>query len=94
MSSCADVPHAVPEPAGVDIAASATGRAAFSAPPCFYWKWCSQRAVVNKVGRSVCRGCASTLRGREFPLRDPSEDRREMLRHQALLASAKFAPPL
>ena len=41
-------------------------------PPCFYWKVCATRAVVNKVGRSVCRGCAARLHGPEYPLRPPS----------------------
>ena len=41
-------------------------------PPCFYWKVCAKRAVVEKVGRSVCRGCAARLRGVEYPLREPS----------------------
>jgi hypothetical protein len=43
-----------------------------AAPPCFYWRVCSQRAAVEKTGRSVCRRCANRLRGREYPVRHPS----------------------
>lgn len=52
-----------------DPAASAA--AGESAPPCFFWPACSQRAVLEKAGRSVCGHCAATLRGTEYPLRDP-----------------------
>ena len=41
-------------------------------PPCFFWKLCSGRAVLEKAGRSVCRRCAATLRGQEYPLRPPT----------------------
>jgi len=43
-----------------------------SPPPCFFWKACSARAALDKAGRSVCRRCASRLRGAEYPLRAPS----------------------
>jgi hypothetical protein len=39
-------------------------------PPCFFWKLCSQRADMEKAGRSLCRGCAALLRGAEYPLRN------------------------
>ncbi len=42
-----------------------------SAPPCFFWSVCSQRAALEKAGRSVCRRCAANLRGVEYPVRDP-----------------------
>ena len=42
--------------------------------PCFFWNLCRGRAVVEKAGRSVCRGCAGRLRGKEYPLRGASED--------------------
>jgi len=42
-----------------------------SAPPCFFWSVCSQRAALERAGRSVCRGCAAKLRGTEYPLRSP-----------------------
>jgi hypothetical protein len=38
-------------------------------PPCFFWNLCAGRAEIEKAGRSVCRGCASQLRGVEYPLR-------------------------
>lgn len=43
-------------------------------PPCFFHKDCTRRAEVDKAGRSVCRSCAATLRGVEYPLRAPSAD--------------------
>jgi hypothetical protein len=43
-------------------------------PPCFYWTGCGQRAAIEKAGRSVCRRCAATLRGTEYPLRNPSAE--------------------
>jgi hypothetical protein len=42
-----------------------------TAPPCFFWARCGQRATLEKSGRSVCRRCAATLRGTEYPLRGP-----------------------
>jgi hypothetical protein len=42
-----------------------------SAPPCFYWVCCRQRAALEKAGRSVCRRCSAMLRGTEYPLRNP-----------------------
>jgi len=42
--------------------------------PCFFSNLCESRAVVEKAGRSLCRGCAFRLRGREYPLRGPSEE--------------------
>ncbi|HEY4580359.1 MAG TPA: hypothetical protein VIG89_04930 [Candidatus Acidoferrales bacterium] len=42
-----------------------------AAPPCFFWSVCSQRAALEKAGRSVCRRCAAKLRGTEYPLRSP-----------------------
>ena len=45
-----------------------------SAPPCFYWSQCAQRAALEKSGRAVCRRCAATLRGSEYPLRNPSAE--------------------
>lgn len=45
-----------------------------SAPPCFYWAHCARRAEIEKLGRSVCRRCAATLRGSEYPLRDPGRE--------------------
>ena len=49
---------------------SAAG-ASDTAPPCFFWSICAQRAVLEKAGRSVCRRCAARLRGMEYPLRGP-----------------------
>jgi hypothetical protein len=45
-----------------------------TAPPCFYWNRCRQRASLEKAGRSVCRRCSATLRGIEYPLRTPSAE--------------------
>jgi hypothetical protein len=42
--------------------------------PCFFWNLCQSRAAVEKAGRSVCRGCAGRLRGKEYPLRGASEE--------------------
>lgn len=42
--------------------------------PCFFGNLCERRAVLEKAGRSVCRGCAVRLRGREYPLRIASEE--------------------
>ena len=57
------------------LVASATddGRSA-PAPPCFFWPSCSQRAALEKAGRSVCRRCAARLRGAEYPLRGPAAE--------------------
>jgi hypothetical protein len=41
-------------------------------PPCFFWRLCSQRADMEKAGRSLCRGCAARIRGAEYPLRNAS----------------------
>jgi len=41
-------------------------------PPCFFWKLCDRRAVVEKAGRSLCGECASHIKGNEYPLRAPS----------------------
>jgi hypothetical protein len=46
---------------------------AFVSTPCFFWNLCTARAVLEKAGRAVCRGCAGRLRGREYPLRRGSE---------------------
>ncbi len=43
-----------------------------SPPPCFFWKLCRGRAALEKGGKSVCRRCAATLRGQEYPLRPPT----------------------
>jgi hypothetical protein len=41
--------------------------------PCFYYNLCRRTAEVEKCGRAVCRICAAAnLRGREFPLREPT----------------------
>lgn len=42
-------------------------------PPCFYYNFCGRAAELEKCGRAVCRGCAAAyLRGREYPLREPT----------------------
>jgi hypothetical protein len=42
-------------------------------PPCFYYNLCRRTAEIEKCGRAVCRICAAAnLRGREFPLREPT----------------------
>jgi len=51
-----------------DTALAGAGQAA---PPCFFWARCAQLATLEKAGRSVCRRCAATLRGTEYPLRGP-----------------------
>lgn len=51
--------------------------------PCFFSNLCDRRAAIEKAGRSVCRACAGRLRGREFPLRDPS--------HEALYLTGRAA---
>ena len=51
-----------------------TAKQAGPVQPCFFWNLCRDRAIVEKAGRSVCRGCAGRLRGSEYPLRDASED--------------------
>jgi hypothetical protein len=45
-----------------------------SATPCFFWNLCERHATLEKAGRSVCRDCAGRLRGREYPLRQPSPE--------------------
>ena len=52
---------------------SAIQHAGVSAP-CFFWNLCQRRAALEKGGRSVCRACANRVRGREYPLRIPSEE--------------------
>jgi hypothetical protein len=52
---------------------SALEHAGLSAP-CFFWNLCQRRAAVEKAGRSVCRGCAGRVHGREYPVRIPSEE--------------------
>lgn len=56
----------VPEPA--------TGRrpADDGRRPCFFWRDCGRLAEVEKQGKAVCRGCARTLAGTEYPLRPPA----------------------
>jgi len=44
-----------------------------SAPPCFNFAICKSRAEIEKCGRAVCRCCAASLAGREYPLRAPSK---------------------
>ena len=44
------------------------------ASPCFFWNLCERHADIEKAGRSVCRGCAGRLRGREYPLRAASRE--------------------
>jgi hypothetical protein len=44
------------------------------APPCFFWPCCTQRAALEKAGRSLCRRCAAGLRGIEYPLRGPCDE--------------------
>jgi hypothetical protein len=43
-------------------------------PPCFNFRLCRDRAVLEKGGRSLCRGCAASVNGREYPLRKPSHE--------------------
>jgi hypothetical protein len=50
---------------------SAAFAADHAAPPCFYWTRCRRHAALEKAGRSVCHRCAATLRGTEYPLRNP-----------------------
>jgi hypothetical protein len=47
---------------------------AHTSTPCFFGNLCQRRAVLEKAGRSVCRGCAIRLRGREYPLRLATEE--------------------
>jgi hypothetical protein len=42
-----------------------------SPPPCVYWRFCRDRAALEKGGKSVCRRCAATLCGQAYPLRPP-----------------------
>jgi hypothetical protein len=42
------------------------------APPCFNHACCHDRAVVEKRGRSLCRNCANSMNGHEYPLREPT----------------------
>ena len=56
----------------LEARASLTSIAAPSAPPCFNWTACGQRAAVEKAGRSVCVRCAAALSGVVYPLRNPS----------------------
>lgn len=41
-------------------------------PPCFNHARCQNRAVTEKSGRSLCRNCADSVKGQEYPLRQPS----------------------
>ena len=52
---------------------SASAHAGLPAP-CFFWNLCQRHAALEKAGRSVCRGCANRLRGREYPVRVPSDE--------------------
>jgi hypothetical protein len=45
----------------------------YAPPPCFYYRLCRRTAQIEKCGRAVCRTCAAAyLRGREYPLREPT----------------------
>jgi hypothetical protein len=55
-------------------------------PPCFFWSLCGSASAIEKVGRSVCRGCAEDLRGIEYPLRKPTIE--PLYRTGRLLAEA------
>jgi hypothetical protein len=65
---------AVHEPATPQPSAKpeSTLRCSTASPPCFFARVCAQRAAMEKAGRSVCNGCATRVRGLEYPLRDPS----------------------
>ncbi len=41
--------------------------------PCFYFNQCRRRAELEKDGKAVCRPCAGSLHGREYPLRTGRE---------------------
>jgi len=53
------------------------------ATPFFFWNLCERHADIEKAGRSVCRGCAARLRGRENPLRAAA--------HEALYLTGRSA---
>jgi len=40
-------------------------------PPCFYHELCKGVSVVSKNGKSLCRNCADSFSGVEYPLRTP-----------------------
>ena len=42
-----------------------------AAPPCFYAKACRGLAEVSKCGKGVCRKCAATMPGAEYPYHAP-----------------------
>jgi hypothetical protein len=49
------------------------GAQSYAPPPCFYFNLCGRAAEIEKCGRAVCRICAAAnLRGREYPLREPT----------------------
>jgi hypothetical protein len=49
------------------------GAQSYAPPPCFYFNLCGRAAEIEKCGRTVCRICAAAnLRGREYPLREPT----------------------
>ncbi len=53
------------------VAAAEGTRADDGRRPCFFFRDCGRLAEVEKQGKAVCRGCARTLVGTEYPLRPP-----------------------
>lgn len=39
--------------------------------PCFFHRSCGGVAEVEKQGKALCRNCAGSLKGLEYPLRKP-----------------------
>lgn len=37
--------------------------------PCFYHKLCNNYSCCNKQGKGVCRACADSMNGQEYPLK-------------------------
>lgn len=54
------------------LAANGSGRA--EARPCFFHRDCNGTAEMEKQGKAVCRKCAATMNGIEYPLRAPSRE--------------------
>lgn len=54
------------------LAANANKKA--GAPPCFFHRDCGGTAEMEKQGKALCRNCAATINGVEYPLRAPSRE--------------------
>jgi hypothetical protein len=40
-------------------------------PPCFNFSVCGKISETSKLGRNLCSGCASQIKGAEYPMKMP-----------------------